>query len=565
MTGLEAGLGREKRVRDIAGTGLVRQSCRAGLSSFRRVRGLSLAAVSAAMAALLVVGLVAVALIADPPKVTSVVLVVLDTVRADHCSAYGYGNPTTPRLDRLASEGLLFEHARSVAPWTLPSHASLFTGLLPHQHGCDWEHRWLADSQVTLAEKLATAGFDSLGVTTNPNASSLYHLDQGFHEFRETWRLREKHRGLSDSAIAVAEVRAWLERHDPARPFFLFVNLADAHLPYAPPPPLDRLFGEPDERARHLASRGDLLQATLVGEEQVKPEDRPGLAALYDGELRTADTRLGELLDLLDELRLAGDAIVIVTSDHGEHLGEEGRVDHQLSLDETLLRVPLVVRCPRYVKPGRVREPVALTDVARWIDDVVDRRLPEWSPPPDRAPEAFVAEALRPVDLVDFVASRGGDASAIDKRLAAAWRPDAGGAFKLLVTEPGEASLWRIDAAGREQPAPNAPSEVAQTLRKLLAEELRFDSFVETESDLAPAPRRDPRELEELRRLGYVGAPAPGDVGVHAAEHWAAGLRAKQRGELDAARIELRRAAGLAPAERGIQQLLLELGNAPPR
>lgn len=517
---------------------------------------MTLVSVAAVMALMLAVGLVVVALVQRPPRVTSIVLVVLDTVRADHCSATGYGKPTTPRLERLASEGLLFEHARSVAPWTLPSHASLFTGRLPHQHGCHWEHRWLADSNATMAETLAAAGFETMGVTTNPNASSLYHLDQGFRTFRETWRLREGRRGLSDSAIANSEIRELLAAHDRRKPFFLFVNYSDAHLPWSPPPPNDRLFGEASGRARQLAARGDLLQATLLREESVGPEDPAGLAALYDGEVRTADERLGELLDLLDQLELAQDTVVIVTSDHGEHLGEGGKVDHQLSLDEALLRVPLVVRWPRLVRPARVLEPVALTDLKGWIDELAEGRLPGWSPPPDLAPAAFCAQYWRPVDLVELVRARGGDAARLDLRLAAAFRPEREGGSKLLVTEPGLPAHFRVDREGREIPAEKSEAQAAELLRRFLNETLSIEPFSESELDLLPAPPVEERELKELRRLGYVGAAAVGAAGVHAFEHWSAGLRLMARGELEAAEAELERARQLAPEETGIEQAL---------
>jgi len=517
---------------------------------------MSLLAVAAAMAVMLMVGFVIVVLIQRPPRITSVVLVVLDTVRADHTSAYGYSRPTTPRLDALAQQGLLFEHARAVAPWTLPSHASLFTGRLPHQHGCHWEHRWLADSQETIAETLAAAGFTTFGVTTNPNASSLYHLDQGFASFQETWRLRDRHRGLADSAIANLEIRRFLERRDRERPFFVFVNYSDAHLPYSPPPPNDRLFGPASERARRLAARGDLLQATLTGAESIGPGDGEGLAALYDGEVRTADQRLGELLDLLDEFDLAADTVVIVTSDHGEHLGEEGRVDHQLSLDEALLRVPLVVRFPRQVRPARVLEPVALTDVKGWIDDLADGRVPGWSPPPDLAPTGFLAEYLRPVDLVDVVRAAGGDPRRIDRRLAALFRPDVDGGIKLVLAERDDESFLEIDGRGVERRLDPVVPAAAADLRRILSGQLASEPFSESVDDFAAASEGVRDDSAELRRLGYVGGGAFADVGVHASEHWSAGLRARRRGDLPLARRELEMAQRLAPGQPAIEEAL---------
>ncbi len=493
------------------------------------------------MVGLLVIGLVVVGLIQRPHRPTSVVLVVLDTVGSNHCSAYGYPKRTTPRLTALAAEGLLFEQARTVAPWTLPSHASLFTGLAPSQHGCTFEHRWLLGRFETMAERLASAGRETFGVTTNANASSLYHLDQGFETFVETWSRRADHRGLDDSGIANAEIRAWLERRDDRTPFFLFVNYADAHLPYAPPPPFDTQFGVADERAHGLAAQGDLLQKTLLGQERVTSADTPGLSALYDGEIRAADARLGELLDLLDRFDLAEDTLVIVTSDHGEQLGEQGLVDHQLSLAESLLRVPLVVRFPGRVNPARIPEPVLLTELKLWIEDVSEGRVPDWSPPPDRMPTAAIAQYHRPVDLVDLVASAGGDVTAIDRRRFAAFRADgSGGGEKLLRLEPGGDSMWRVDADGRETAIDAIVPERQLQLQRALDELLATAPFEELPGDLTVDAPPDEGALADLRRSGYVAGPVGGVVGMHASEHWSAGRRAAARGDGVVALNELR-------------------------
>jgi choline-sulfatase len=545
-------------VQDFAGKAVRRQFGRALLSARPREGGTSLIRVAALMAGMLLIALVIVASIQRPKRVTSVVLVVLDTVRADHLTPYGYPKETTPRLARFAQEGLLFEQARSAAPWTLPSHASLFTGKLPSQHGCNWEHRWLADSQETIAEVLGSprAGFETLGVTTNVNASSLYNLHQGFSRFVETWTLRESHRGLDDSAIANGVIREWLGKRDASRPFFLFVNYADAHLPYVPPPPDDRMFGEASERARRLAGRGDLLQAVLSGEERPTAEDFAGLAALYDGELRKVDGLLGDLLDELDRHGLRDDTLVIVTSDHGELLGEEGGVDHQLSLREELLHVPLLLRWPRMVKPARVPEPVSLTMVKSWLDEIAqgvaqngEFHLPAWSPSPDRAPKVIDSEYFRPVDLVDFVRAHGGDADAIDLRRAAAWRREGAGALKLVVREGRDARLYRIGVNGREEPWNDAPEALVDEMREALENQRALGRFRESPGDLAPAPAPDGKSLEDLRRLGYVGAAARPGLSIHALEHWAAGERALARKDATDAALELARAADLAPGE----------------
>ena len=273
-----------------------------------------------------------------------------------------------------------------------------------------------------------------------------------------------------------------------------------------------------------------------------------GLAALYDGDVRTADERLGELVDMLDEFELADDTVLIVTSDHGEHLGESGRVDHQLSLDEALLRVPLVVRFPRQIRPARVLEPMALTEVKFWIDALADGRVPGFSLPPDLAPTMFMAEYLRPVDLAEFVRERGGDADAIDRRLAAALLPGharAGAASQAVRHRAGLLALFTVDAAGQEQPfdpaAPSASawSEGVVTLRKFLVDTFALDPFVEQDGDLLPALPVAPgttaeltEQLEELRKLGYVGSSGAGGLSIHASEHGAPACACRPCGEL---------------------------------
>src|SRR5262249_8688751 len=139
-----------------------------------------------------------------------VVLLVLDTTRPDHLGCYGYQRPTSPNLDDLAHQSILFERAFASAPWTLPSHASLFTGLMPSEHGCHFEHRYLAASQETLAERLVARGYETGAFTCNVNVSHFFNLNQGFSTFVEVWREREANIGKTDTQIAIHEVDKWL-------------------------------------------------------------------------------------------------------------------------------------------------------------------------------------------------------------------------------------------------------------------------------------------------------------------------------------------------------------------
>jgi len=214
--------------------------------------------------------------VAAPAGAQNVVLIVLDTTRADHLSAYGYPRPTTPFLEELASESTLYENAVSPAPWTLPSHASLFTGLLPSAHGANAEHQWLREKFMTLAELLRRHGYVTAGFSNNPTVSHASNLDQGFEHFanvflewgpelgwdggkggiQRTIPERLLHKLLvwreppDKGARRTRElVGRWLDGWQaaaPRRPFFVFVNLLEAHLPYTPSPRFrERFVSEP--------------------------------------------------------------------------------------------------------------------------------------------------------------------------------------------------------------------------------------------------------------------------------------------------------------------------------
>lgn len=515
-----------------------------------RTNGLRLPVILAIMAGLIAVAALAVLKIHKAKQRLNVVLVVLDTVRADHLSPYGYDRDTTPNLARFAEEALLFEHARAPAPWTLPSHASLFTGEAPRVHGCDFEHRFLVPSRQTVAEDLQAEGYQTIAVSSNINVSALHNLDQGFDEFHEVWRLREQFHPRADSMIVNHLVGEWLGRRPVRQPFFLFLNYMDCHLPYTPDPPLDRLFGQPSDAARQAAARPDLLEAVLTGEVVIDAPLAQGLTDLYDGELRQLDQRIGELLRALDERGLTESTLVIITSDHGELLGEDGHVDHQLSLREQLLRVPLLVRWPGRVQPGRVRRPVDLSRVAGWIRDAVQGQVPEWLPPPDREPAALVAEYARPVDLLERLKTRI-DVTAFDRRLAAGYRKDGEHEWKRVEDDVGSALLLDVrdgdEGTDRSVEFPGIFRGLEEALRQH-----RWVNFVEYPEDLLAGPHPEAFETEALAALGYV-ARRPGEhPGMHAVEHWSAAMYAESIGQSELALLEIDKAATIAPEHLGI-------------
>ncbi|HEX5758149.1 MAG TPA: sulfatase-like hydrolase/transferase, partial [Thermoanaerobaculia bacterium] len=281
----------------------------------------------------------------------SVLLVTLDTVRADRLGCYG-GSAATPALDRLAREGVRFAAASTPAPLTLPAHASLLSGLLPPAHGLRNNGAGAFPAgRPTLATALAARGYRTAAFVGAFVLDRRFGLGRGFELYDD-----EVDRGPASAPSLEAERRgdvvvdralAWLAAEGDDRPFLLWVHLYDAHAPYAPPPPFrDRHAGDP-----------------------------------YAGEVAFADAQVGRLLAALDRLGLAGDTVVAVAADHGEALGEHGELTHGFFLYEPTLRVPLLLRAPGNFRGGTVVEtPVGLADLAPTLSGLVGGGLAVEAP-----------------------------------------------------------------------------------------------------------------------------------------------------------------------------------------
>lgn len=321
-----------------------------------------------------------------------VLLLVLDTVRSFNLSLYGYGRPTSPALDTFAAGGTTFDRAFATAPWTLPSHASMFTGRWPHELSADWLVP-LDPAVPTLAEVLAREGYYTAGFSGNLNyVTREVGLGRGFVQFedfvlspglllrnsslvRVVSRNRTLRRFIGEDDALGRKSASDLNRslghfldHRPAdRPFFAFVNFYDAHRPYLPPPPYDRMFvppgTAPDPRLQRTAKRGDADRV----------EKTTWAVNAYDGGLAWLDSQLGLLFADLARRGLLDSTLVIITSDHGEEFGEHGLFDHGNSLYRQALQVPLVLRLPGAVPAGmRVAAPVSLRDLPRTVLALVD-------------------------------------------------------------------------------------------------------------------------------------------------------------------------------------------------
>ncbi len=305
---------------------------------------------------------------------TNVVLISIDTLRADHVGSYGYPRPTTPVLDSIAEQGVRFSNAFSQSSWTLPAHASLLTSQYSHEHGAVENNTRIKDAAVLLAEALQNAGYDTGAFVTWVYVSKLYGFDRGFAHFAELIDQDNLMMAAGAGAVPAGPTTdaaiQWLEREREA-PFFLFVHYFDPHMDYAPPEPFDRLYdpdytGSATGRYKWLVP---FIRYLPLYEAPIDARDRDHVEALYDAEIRYTDEQIGRLLDAVDANVGLDDCLVVIVSDHGEefndHLSMEG---HGWTLYDEIIRVPLIVRFPDAEHAGAViDDTVELIDVAPTI------------------------------------------------------------------------------------------------------------------------------------------------------------------------------------------------------
>jgi arylsulfatase A-like enzyme len=359
----------------------------------------------------------------------NVLLIVLDTVRADSLSSYGYPRRTTPRLDAFAAGAVRHTQATTVSPWSVPAHASLFTGLLPARHGAGRGVRVdgtlvrpapLDERFVTLAEALAAEGYATAAISANVLVAGHMNLTQGFRhvDVRRSPRslppaaapLLVRGQGLGPRWLVADRVQewfpsafrsageiadagiAWLSRPRPeGQPYFAFLNFMDAHTPFVAREGFrDRWPG----RSARLPSFGLATAGAIAsGARAITPEEAGHLRALYDAGLSYLDHEVGRLLAFVDALPDADRTLVIVTADHGEALGEHGRIGHDCVLLPSVMRVPLLVRHPRarrVAQPAVDARPIQIVDLMPLILEAAGAEPPDVPPRPRGAMVAEV-------------------------------------------------------------------------------------------------------------------------------------------------------------------------------
>ncbi len=291
------------------------------------------------------------------PELGGVLLVSIDTLRADHLPCYGYRRDTAPFLCSLGAGGVLVEHAVSQYPGTLPSHMSLFTGLYPTEHGVLPPDRQLAAELATLPEIFRRAGFRTAGFTEAGNVKGYFGFDRGFEIFSDD-NDGKRHR----VADTFARGRAFLERLSERDRFFLFLHTYEVHTPYEPPASHQSLFweGEPPLEQRPTARRLERFNQT--GRRPTR-EQLEYLVAMYDASIRHVDEELERVVRTLETIGRRDDTLIVVLSDHGEEFWEHGMLMHYQLYPETL-QIPLILHHPELASGLRLKGPIELVDVA---------------------------------------------------------------------------------------------------------------------------------------------------------------------------------------------------------
>ncbi|MHC4470834.1 MAG: sulfatase [Planctomycetota bacterium] len=324
----------------------------------------------------------------EPGERPNVLVLLVDTLRADHLGAYGYERPTSPSFDRLARESALFTRCRVASTWTKPSTASILTGLLPTAHGAVEHREILPDEAVTLAEVFRSAGYRTAAWSDNPFVSPDFGFGQGFESFdgaepsvfvngtllgKALWTLRvvslsgrlvgEKLATDRGSAELTRRLLGWIDGLEAGAPWFAYLHVMEPHLPYDPPAPFRGRFADPSYSGPDLDRPPRYLGFLPFERAEPLPEDRRRhLVARYDEEILCWDAALGDLVAGLRRRGLLDSSVVVVLSDHGEEFYEHGGWTHGHSLYEELIRVPLLIRAPG-LAPRRIDAPVRATDL----------------------------------------------------------------------------------------------------------------------------------------------------------------------------------------------------------
>ncbi len=421
----------------------------------------------------------------------NILVYLIDTLRADRLGVYGYDKPTSPNMDALARDGIVFSHALAQSSWTRPSVASLFTGLHPRSHTVNGRSDALPPTATTLASVLGAAGYQTAAFVTNGNVSQDFGFDLGFDDFvylgeRDT---REMH---VQSDVVNDRVFTWIENRDGERPFFLYVHASDPHDPYAPRSPFRDRFVPAPRYPDRITIRAMHERPPAADQTSSIARD---LSALYDAEIAFNDQHVGRLLDHLKARDLYDSTIVLVVSDHGEEFYEHEFWGHGDTLYGEQLRVPFVLKLPHQASAGRVVDGLAQhLDVMPTILDLVG--VPPVAGVQGRSLKPVIGGAPSPsVPAVAYVNKDGHEIESYQM---------AG--YKIIRSRYQDAARWTSeiydlrDDPGELDDLVGPPSVLSLYLASELEDAARHLPPVLTADEAIV----DEEIADRLRRLGYI-------------------------------------------------------------
>jgi arylsulfatase A-like enzyme len=464
-----------------------------------------------------------------PGNRPNVIVYMIDTLRADHTSLYGYARDTTPFLKKLGAQGMVFDDCQVQATWTKPSVASLLTSLYSFTHGIVHDDDTIPAGATTLAGQLRAAGYVTASVLANPLAGRITGLQRGF-DYVSEWQAVERYLSetedrATDSAAVNKVVFPWLERHRD-EPFFLYAHSTDPHAPYRPPAGFEEKFANPAEspefnrdfkKLKELAlSHGGFgISRALCAQGGVDPNRFIQRAVdRYDGKILHNDWSLQQLVGKLKQLGILDNTLIVVVSDHGEEFWEHGWTGHGQSLYQELAHGVLLMWNPKLIpRPGRVGEPVQSIDVMPTVLDLLGLKIPDAVEGQSLAPFAkgqpfqrrgpvmtsrFAhpyeqRNELDPENHIDSIAL-----------LDATW--------KLIYREKGkEVGLNRVELYDRRADRVDAKDVAAQHPRETSQMMTEIGKWIDQQKQIRRALGQgtkatlDRQTLDQLRSLGYLG------------------------------------------------------------
>ncbi|MHC5085000.1 MAG: sulfatase-like hydrolase/transferase [Planctomycetota bacterium] len=423
------------------------------------------------------------------PKIRHIVLISMDTTRADYLSCYGYQHKTTPNIDAVAAEAVRFEQAIAPIPLTLPSHSTMLTGTIPPYHGIhDNLNYMLADSNLTLAEMLKASGYTTGGIISSYVLEEGFGLGQGFDTYDDEFdeidnQLGAERRGGEVSAHAIK----WLDENRD-EDFFLFLHYYDPHSPYDPPEPYRGLFGS--IAAAEAIGLTDNTSLTADTDEKKKV-----FKLTYAEELAYTDHCIGQVINKLKSLDLYDSTLLIITGDHGEAFGEREEMGHGYYIYQESIHVPLIVKLPGQQTAKTVSGAVGLIDITPTVCSLLGIEAPQYIQGRDLSGALF-DEPLEDDDRYIY-----SESLLATKYKASPLLAVTGNRFKYIQTARPE--LYDlIDDPGETHNLVDAQSQRARILQDVLGVMLEESLAAGTPDS---ALELDEESLKKLQSLGYVG------------------------------------------------------------